>query len=459
MSLLLALLFSPLATVVSAVALFVFVRSGVRAMRQIQSGREHAPVLEAAAHSLGRFSLRGSYQPVLNAALGGHRLQIEPDRDADADRNGLVFTVIAPKSLPKEMTIFSRQRRIIDAPLARTFDPELDAYFEITGCEPSDVAQLLDASIRNRLIALSAEGTIVIHQNRFVLKTHAPVIYPKAIERTATRMLDLARDLISEDSPPAARLLANAMSEPIPGARYQMLETLLRNHPGTREAEEAFRIAWEAPERGIKFLAASRRGEEGLLFLEETAQERTETISLRTMAMNALARSAPKERALPVLRRLLAARRGSLSRTAAELLGRLQDRESLAPLVALARASDEDSDLRAIVAHALGLIGDARAEDYLLYLLGDPSIEVRFAAVQALGKMGTPRALGKLARLAAYGAHDLSIAARSATSRIEARFGPIERGRLSLSAGNELDGSLSFHGGDGAISLVKDDGA
>jgi hypothetical protein len=450
-------------TTLPAVMLYSLLRSIARALRRIHNGRAHAPVLQEASLKLGHYSLGGFYAPSLRGSFDDRRLRIEPDNDPrTARRGGLSFTVRSSKELPAHMEIVTRDLRLTPpASPVRTFDPEFDAYFEVSCMNPSEVSVKLDAGIRNRLIALSSEGSIRIREGMLAMTTFGPLMHGKAIERTASRLLDLSRDLLAEDTKREARLLANAMSEPHTAARYQTLDVLLREHSSTREAEEALRSAWDAPERGIKYLAAVRRGEEGWSFLEEVAEERTETIRLRTMALHHLARQAPRERALPLLRRALTQRFGPLVRTAAELLGRLQDRESLPALVALARNVAADDDLRAIIAHALGLIGDTRAEDLLLSLLADPSLEVRFAAVQALGKAGTPQAITKLGRIGTHGARDLALSARSAIARIEGRFGPIERGRLSLTAGEELDGSLSFQNSEGAISLadpsIRDD--
>jgi hypothetical protein len=249
------------------------------------------------------------------------------------------------------------------------------------------------------------------------------------------------------------------MSEPKIGPRFQALDHLLREFPGTREADEALALAWDAPERGIRYLAAIRYGEAGFEFLFETASLGSETSRLRAMAMRHLARHAPREKTLPLIRSTLKARSNELLRTAVELAGRLQDKESIPALVTLGRHSSVD--IRADIAHALGQIGDASAEPFLISLLEDPSIPVRLAAVQALGRAGTPAAISPLTKhgTRAFGMRDLAVAAKSAIARIEARFGTIEKGRLSLSEGPAGEGALSFQPEEGAVSITKDDAA
>jgi HEAT repeat protein len=63
----------------------------------------------------------------------------------------------------------------------------------------------------------------------------------------------------------------------------------------------------------------------------------------------------------------------------------------------LVRLLDRDPWLRFSAVHALGEIGDQRAVDPLLTLVGDDTVSE--VVVEAIGKIGTPEALGHLARI------------------------------------------------------------
>lgn len=54
--------------------------------------------------------------------------------------------------------------------------------------------------------------------------------------------------------------------------------------------------------------------------------------------------------------------------------------------------------LRAVVMHALAAIADPETFDVLLDAINDPDVEVRWSAVNGLGRIGDPRALPALTR-------------------------------------------------------------
>jgi len=81
----------------------------------------------------------------------------------------------------------------------------------------------------------------------------------------------------------------------------------------------------------------------------------------------------------------------------AQALGRLADKRAALPLVG--RVQDASADVRRRVARALGDIGDPRATSALVLALNDASIDVRVEAALALGRMGTDEATVSLAPL------------------------------------------------------------
>lgn len=78
-------------------------------------------------------------------------------------------------------------------------------------------------------------------------------------------------------------------------------------------------------------------------------------------------------------------------------LGRIGDPVALPDLLELAQSSDFHLQMAAI--DALGDMGDSRAEPMLLKLLSEhPNDNVRYAAAEALVKVGTPAAIPVLER-------------------------------------------------------------
>lgn len=81
---------------------------------------------------------------------------------------------------------------------------------------------------------------------------------------------------------------------------------------------------------------------------------------------------------------------------AVEALGKLKSPDAVDPLLR-ALFNDRDSSVREDVVRALGAIGDARAVDYLVAAMKEPSL--RLLAVEALGHIGDPRTVPLLRRI------------------------------------------------------------
>jgi HEAT repeat protein len=86
--------------------------------------------------------------------------------------------------------------------------------------------------------------------------------------------------------------------------------------------------------------------------------------------------------------------------SAAHSLGVLGDHRAVDPLLAKLADRTEDPRVRGFVAEALTGPQERRAVPFLIAVLDDPSVEVRFWAAFALGELGDSTALGALERLA-----------------------------------------------------------
>jgi len=123
----------------------------------------------------------------------------------------------------------------------------------------------------------------------------------------------------------------------------------------------------------------------------------------------------------------------------------------------LAELSESVGDaLAETIAKTLGHLGDVRAEPPLLRLLGSGSESVWRAAAEALGKVGTIRAVESLypltERMLSLG---LETTAREAIARIQARLGDAEAGQLSLHAHAPAEGGVSIAQEAGGPSLDR----
>jgi len=82
---------------------------------------------------------------------------------------------------------------------------------------------------------------------------------------------------------------------------------------------------------------------------------------------------------------------------AVDILGRIKSLHTVSFLVE--RLRDENKDIRARAAHALGAIGDPSCFSELIRALDDEEWPVRAMAAKALGKIKTPEAIGPLSKV------------------------------------------------------------
>lgn len=456
-------------------ALIGFGRFMLKSFRRIQANQNNRPTLARLADELDLEVQQSSlfFGDRLSGTFAGFEITIDTPASSPSgtrwSRPGSVrIRLTTANELPHRLALFSR-----DAPLAdrlpagkpiRSFDSAFDHDFIAYG-RGVDVAARLDANVRRRLIELDARGDVLAQDDSIVVVTRrAPT--PSLLVHILHRAAALGRDLTGDGPGAPDRLLANAMSDTNIAVRYQNLDLLLRSFPASEQAAQGLRLAWDAPERGIRYLAAIRKGVETHPFLEETALMTSEPENLRVMVLRHLARHGSRESVVALLHRALRDPAPPVGRTAVELLGRLQDRSAVPLLIAFVERAQEDDQARIAVAQALGNIGDPAAESCLLVLLAEDLLAVKVAAATALAKAGTSASLPTLARVAQryLGLPELAAAARSAIARIETRNGPADRGQLSLVEGRVLDGALSLplaNGGElslprgGALSLPE----
>lgn len=449
----------PLAALIAATRL---AGRHVARLRAVSSGRP--TLVEAAEHlSLRRVSTSRVRGDAYAGRVGSTWLELSQRPRPSMPGGALAclrITLNTEVRLPDRLELRSRvgdaHARLALPAAVRTCDPSFDRRF-VTSGRPAGVAARLDAVLRQRLVALDDDLVLSIADEGLVAETRRPMP-ARTVVRLVGELAGVLEALADAGPQTEARLLTNGLTDPELAVRYQNLELLLREHPSTPEAREGLKLAWQAPERGIRFLAAIRgTSENATAFLEETVAREDEPVLLRTMSLEHLARRAPLERVRPLLHRMFTSEHSRLRAAAIALAGRLRDGASVNALLALGRRMPLSPAARAAIARALGAIGDERAEPRLLELLGDAEVDVKVAAATALGRAGSSRSLGPLGRVVSrYAAvRALSDAAASAVARIEVRVGPVERGRLSI-LDSSARGALAFPDAEpGALALAS----
>jgi HEAT repeat protein len=114
-----------------------------------------------------------------------------------------------------------------------------------------------------------------------------------------------------------------------------------------------------------------------------------------------------------------------------------------------------DAELLVTIADALGHLRDPRAEPILVSLLRDESEAVRHASARALGELGSAAAVEPLLALTKGFGGSLKQVAQESISRIQARLGPADTGRLSMSEHAPSAGALSVPQSGGELAVAE----
>lgn len=455
----------------------------VRQLKRLAALRAGRPVLAEATRALTLAPSRSSLLSgdASEGLVRGCFVAVDqrpPPGRRPSPEGTLTIEVTCPAPLPHRIALFAAggpppARAPAGDPL-RTYDPRFDAAF-VTYGRAAGVFARLDADLRAALIDLDAKVELTVEADRLVAVTRRACPSGPELVRIIHRLVEVACALGAPPGPLAPRLLANAAADPEPGVRYENLDLLLREHADTAEATRGLELAWNASEPGIRYLAAIRRGDEGLPFLEQTAVDPASPVPLRVLVLRHLARHAPRARVLPLLHGLLDGGGGPalparpreagggraaprmIREPVIALLGRLAAPESLPLLIRLAWSPSEAQETRCVVAAALGNLGDPAAEPCLLAMLEDRDPEVAVAAITALGRVGTSASISAIHRAIQRHprARGLTSAGRTALARIELRLGPGGRGHLSMVEVPAQVGALSLPAGSsGSVSLA-----
>jgi hypothetical protein len=341
-----------------------------------------------------------------------------------------------------------------------TGDEAFDNAIDVQGDRAPTLA-VLDAETR-ALLDRAVAGDLRVKEGKVVYGVARAMQDGPTLVREMLWAVALAGRLRISSDEVAERLARNARQDPCDEVREHNLETLLDEFSDAPATRSVLRDLCEDGSPALQLRAALRLGEEGLGTLARLVSEEEEAGEWLTLeALEELVKRLPTDRLWPVLDAALAYQSPWVRRRALEAaiaVGGAPALERLARVLA-----DDESVLAAQAARAIGRAGDASYEPALIQALSSEALELRQAAVEALGQVGTVAAVRPLQR-ATEGvigvlAHDLHAAARAAIASIQSRVPAAAKGELSLAGGDPQDGRLSLTrpGDDGRVSLTTSD--
>jgi len=410
-----------------------------------------------AAEELGLALTPGSWtrRPSLRGQIDGLSVEIEEQQANKTTHT--VYTVRLPHPAPGGLRLSAENFMTrVSAQLAgediQTGDELFDAAVNVHGEEDEALARLVPRA-RRGLQALIERGAKVLSGK---LELHLKTQVTEAYELTDTlrEVIGAARLLHLDGVSVPDALARNAATDPEACARLRNLSVLLRDHPRTEAARQGAAKALEDPDpavrlRGAEFLP----GGAAAPVLEALVRSPEETWG-RVEALRLLAR----KRAYAEISDVVALALGpheeeELWQEAVRAVGRGRD---LAKVDLLAEMVDGAPPPRAeALAEAFGQLGGPRAEEALLRLLGHESERVRVLAAQALGEIGTVRAVEPLLPLTrGLLGGELQESARDAVRRIQGRLGDVEAGALAVV--EDQGGALSLPAEEGTVAVVED---
>lgn len=325
--------------------------------------------------------------------------------------------------------LFGTIRDILGFEDIRIGDEPFDRDFRISSPEPHKVRALLNSDARRIIQFLSwcsealkiTETAIearIIFSNLNSANTLADFL---GLFHETARILDRGAD-------PRKLLMENIAVEAIPPVIAANIEALADNFDMDDGLQGVLLPCLNHESREVQVSAARHLGDAGMAHLAKMLED--------------------KETPAALLGEIVGVIRDCGYRTAATPLGKLY-------------AKTEDAALRVKTIECLGSFGNKKLSPFIVQALEDADSDVRGAAVKALAKSGTVEAVEPLGKFAASTLNPfLKSEIQKAIEAIQAGINTGDRGMLSVSKGDDLDGALSRDDipGEGALSRHKNSG-
>ncbi|MFC2171231.1 HEAT repeat domain-containing protein [Acidobacteriota bacterium] len=406
-----------------------------------------------AADNLGLW-YTGHFNRSLEGQIGSFKVKC-----SDEEKPGIKVEIDGLGAMPARLSLG------LDSPMIRAllgqdiqvFDSDFDRRVRVKGHEVDAVA-LLDSETRQLVMVEIVNNKVELNKGCFKFKIKCIEEIPAAVRS----VVELGKRLSTEsDEAILERLCNNAENDPLDSVRLRNLLLLQETYPKTPFAISASRAALEAQSPNLQLAGALFLGEEGSVTLRRIAYSEDADQDLRVRALkHHYGTLPPAQQDVSELEALLSSSSLLVRRIAIELMGSLGHRPVLERIDML--LDDADVKTAEVIAIAIREIGDPAAEPTLLRMLGRDETRVKEAAANALGTVGTVRAVEPLLELTTGVARSGSLkrASREAISRIQHRLGDAEAGRLSLAAADDIGGELSMvekAGKEGGLSFRSDE--
>jgi HEAT repeat protein len=316
------------------------------------------------------------------------------------------------------------------------------------------IASLLDGRLRSCARAgdqLAFSDGLLMFDSPFAIRDGAldPLIH--SLVSAGNRLASATKDGVLDE---ARLLLENLEHDLDVGVRARSTDVLLTDFPDHRQATLDLALNDASPE--VRFAAARHLKAGSFEIIQRVIRDPQASDGLTERALRHMLRRFKPERTIPVLREVLLEGHRHLVRIAVRHLGELRYLPAVRWLDELARnLIDPTGEIAIAIAQALGGIGSSEGEETVLALFDWDDVDVKLAAAESLGNIGTRRAIEKLLPAAKATRLDrrLNIAALTAIQAIRARFGALGTGSLSLVETDQESGALSIEGsGPGSLS-------
>lgn len=390
------------------------------------------------------------------------------------------ITVYRPQPVGDPRPTFAAGLRLRSSGLRGSNGPQIDVgdrRFEslVIQGEETSVLAVLDAETRAIVLDCVVTKGATVENDAVRWQVRGAIEDGDRLEEIVRDLLGLAERLRNPGAALPERLARNAAEDPVAEVRLANLRALQGAFPAEESARGASRAALGDEAPTVRLAAAQFLGEEGAATLRElVAGGPSIEAGIRSRALHLLVERAPRESVLPLLDRILddppspwrrATAGGAfeddprfgLWRQAAAACGALRHAGATARLVAALGRLGIDPPSAAVVAEALGAIGDPTAETALIELLGTDDTDAAVAAARALGRVGTAAAVESLLARAdgVFTSLALKQASREAIAAIQDRLPGAQRGQLGLAEAVGAQGQLSVPepSEDGRLSL------
>ena len=349
-------------------------------------------------------------------------------RGADAATEIRIAVAGAPREGPRlypesPSTLIQKRQGVVEVELG---DEVFDDQFFIGG-EPAELFARLDADTRRDLLAVNRRSNLYLARGELRVSC-AEARLGSPLKTFLAQLIRVSQRLFGPLDI-ATALAKNARAESA-GVRLQNLLVLNREYPGDERTLAALRSALGDAVPEIRLRAAQALGEEGSATLVQLAADEEIADECSAAAVAALGSRLEQARLETVLAASLGRGRLETVLACVTVLGDRSDERAAALLVELVRRSSYR--VPAAAARALARANAPGSEAALIEALASDSDDLRLAAVEGLGEIGSAAAVMPLREV--KGSRELQRAVRQAVARIQSRAAGASPGQLSLAA-------------------------